>query len=206
MRIPKSVSLSCALALCLSGWAVRAVDTEAQAKARAALREKLAAPDAADRAPVFPPENAEAVAKARGALRQKMDELNAADWAPVFPPENAEAVAKAREALHERMAREGAVTVVTPTPPKEVAPPVSPAPPTRPPQPVAERPAPKPTEVKPYRKGALTPPGFKPLESPPSPLSAGKEARLAELLEQYKADKITPEEYHAKRAAILAEP
>jgi hypothetical protein len=33
-----------------------------------------------------------------------------------------------------------------------------------------------------------------------------KEKRLADLLEQYRADKITPHEYHQQRAKILAEP
>ncbi|MDB6124882.1 MAG: hypothetical protein JWQ71_3875 [Pedosphaera sp.] len=36
--------------------------------------------------------------------------------------------------------------------------------------------------------------------------SGSKEVRLATLLEQYKADKITPAEYHSERAKILAEP
>jgi hypothetical protein len=44
------------------------------------------------------------------------------------------------------------------------------------------------------------------LEAPPSSLSASKETRLAELLQRYKADQITPQEYHTQRAAILAEP
>jgi hypothetical protein len=33
-----------------------------------------------------------------------------------------------------------------------------------------------------------------------------KEQRLGVLLQQYKADQITPQEYHAQRAKILAEP
>jgi hypothetical protein len=33
-----------------------------------------------------------------------------------------------------------------------------------------------------------------------------KEQELQALLEKYKADQITPEEYHKQRAAILAEP
>ena len=44
------------------------------------------------------------------------------------------------------------------------------------------------------------------LETPAPAISASKEARLAELLQKYKADAITPEEYHTKRAAIRAEP
>ncbi len=40
----------------------------------------------------------------------------------------------------------------------------------------------------------------------PSTISKGKQQRLADLLEQYRADKITPAEYHAQRAKILSEP
>jgi hypothetical protein len=47
---------------------------------------------------------------------------------------------------------------------------------------------------------------FPPLAGPPSALAADKEQRLQELLRKYKADQITPEEYHQQRAKILAEP
>lgn len=47
---------------------------------------------------------------------------------------------------------------------------------------------------------------FPPLAVPPSPLSAEKQKRLEDLLQQYQADKVSPEEYHAARAKILAEP
>ncbi len=44
------------------------------------------------------------------------------------------------------------------------------------------------------------------MEVPPDPLSAAKAARMAELLQRYKEDQITPQEYHKQRAAILTEP
>jgi hypothetical protein len=47
---------------------------------------------------------------------------------------------------------------------------------------------------------------FPPLQSPPLPISAAKEQRLHQLLEQYRADLLSPEQYHAARAKILAEP
>ncbi len=47
---------------------------------------------------------------------------------------------------------------------------------------------------------------MKPIVPPPLPISATKEERLNALLEKYKADQITPDEYHLQRAAILAEP
>ena len=48
--------------------------------------------------------------------------------------------------------------------------------------------------------------GFKPIEGPPPPVSAQKEAELQALLARYMANQITPEEYQKGRAAILAEP
>jgi hypothetical protein len=47
---------------------------------------------------------------------------------------------------------------------------------------------------------------FPPMPTPPSALSNTKDARLAELLRRYRADEITPEQYHRERAKILAEP
>jgi len=45
-----------------------------------------------------------------------------------------------------------------------------------------------------------------PLQGPPSPLPASKEQRLQDLLQLYRTDRISPEEYHAQRSKILAEP
>ena len=47
---------------------------------------------------------------------------------------------------------------------------------------------------------------FPPIGGPPPAVAADKEQRLQELLRKYKADQITPEEYHQQRAKILAEP
>jgi hypothetical protein len=58
---------------------------------------------------------------------------------------------------------------------------------------------PKPVKMNPNK-------GFAPLPGPASPLSAVKEQRLQELLRKYRADEITPEQYQAERARILAEP
>ena len=45
-----------------------------------------------------------------------------------------------------------------------------------------------------------------PIQAPPSSIPADKQQRLAELLGKYKAEEITPEEYHQQRAKILSEP
>lgn len=44
-----------------------------------------------------------------------------------------------------------------------------------------------------------------PFEPPKSPLTPEQQARLRELLEEYKADRITSEEYHRERARVLKE-
>jgi hypothetical protein len=40
---------------------------------------------------------------------------------------------------------------------------------------------------------------------PPSPLPAAKQQKLDVLLQQYRMDQITPEQYHEQRAKILSE-
>jgi hypothetical protein len=42
--------------------------------------------------------------------------------------------------------------------------------------------------------------------APPTSLSSSKEAQLADLTRRYKADQVTPEEYHKERAKLIAEP
>jgi hypothetical protein len=44
------------------------------------------------------------------------------------------------------------------------------------------------------------------LEGPPLPISSEKQQRLRELLERYKVDQVTPEQYQVERAKILAGP
>lgn len=48
--------------------------------------------------------------------------------------------------------------------------------------------------------------GMKQIAAPALPISSSKAERLQSLLDKYKADQITPDEYHQQRAAILAEP
>jgi len=47
---------------------------------------------------------------------------------------------------------------------------------------------------------------FPQLRGPALPVSAEKEQRLRNLLQQYKLDLISPEQYQSARAKILAEP
>jgi hypothetical protein len=62
----------------------------------------------------------------------------------------------------------------------------------------------KPKETPKAKMAAV--PALEPLPAPPSGLSASKEQRLGELLQQYRMDQITPEEYHKQRAKIMAGP
>jgi hypothetical protein len=123
--------------------------------------------------------DSETIAKAREALRQKMKELEAQ------PPAEATNVTPA----------------VTKTAPetKPLA--------TQPQEPIA-KPEAKPMAEKPPKKaGKVTvAPAFPLFAAPPPSVSADKEQRLQELLRKYRADQITPEEYHQQRAKILAEP
>ena len=48
--------------------------------------------------------------------------------------------------------------------------------------------------------------GLKAIEPPLVPVSAAQEAQLLNLLEKYKANQISPEEYHQRRAEILVQP
>ncbi|MGA3283118.1 MAG: hypothetical protein ABSD57_01490 [Verrucomicrobiota bacterium] len=122
--------------------------------------------------------DAEAQAKARTALDQKMSELNQQNWAtPAAVP---------------------AASPAPQTQPVAISP-VKPAPP-----------AVKPEVMSPANQINANFPGkelgLKPIQAPPLPISAAKEAQLQALLGRYKADQITPEQYHTERAKILAEP
>jgi hypothetical protein len=61
----------------------------------------------------------------------------------------------------------------------------------------------KPTTETGPRFGASS---FAPMVAPPTTLSSSKQAQLADLTRRYKADLITPEEYHKERAKLIAEP
>jgi hypothetical protein len=158
----------------------------------AALLPLRAAEPAAQPSPApiaSPPGDSESIAKARAALRQKMKELEAQPPAAATAP--APAAAKPAQ-----------------TKPK----------PTANPEPAAAKPAeakPKSTASKPeakstaetvQQKPAGKPLAFPPIQAPPPTVSADKQLRLVELLRKYKAEELTPEEYHQQRAKIMAEP
>ncbi|HEU6447714.1 MAG TPA: hypothetical protein VFV23_04680 [Verrucomicrobiae bacterium] len=48
--------------------------------------------------------------------------------------------------------------------------------------------------------------GYTPIVAPPPPVNSAQQAQLDALLEQYKADQITPEQYQTERQKILSQP
>ena len=117
-------------------------------------------------------------------------------------PGDTEQAARLRQVLRERMGQRTADAAVTPTIPQVVSPEIS----STTPEPavlsntavisssttvvVAPAPAPAPVVLEP---------------APTLPISGSKSERLASLLQQYKTDQITPQQYHEERAKILAE-
>jgi len=99
-------------------------------------------------------------------------------------PSSPEEIAKARAAMEQKM------TLM------EAQPPVQPPPPTSPALPPAKR-------VKRQPETALA---FPPLLGPPPAISAEKQQQLDVLLRKYRANEITPEQYHQERAKILGQP
>jgi hypothetical protein len=170
--------------------------------------------------------DSEKVAKARQALEEKMRELNAQGSQPAVasqppvaqpevaaqpvsppvvatqPPSNAgsrtpEIISTSRPSIS---APNSDANEPLPTPPpvnksgqaSQNKPQSKPQPPKRPPTQTAQVPEP--------RQRYTLPPG------PPAPVSADKVQKLDTLLQQYRADRITPEQYQQERAKILAGP
>ncbi len=231
MQIPKLFPAVCAVSFCASLIAVRAEDTPAQAAARAALMEKMNALEAQPAQPAPPPIG---VTPSRATQAQPSQPTNMvvvphpavparpAVPAPATKPRpgteavqtaptisDAKVQAKARAALEQKMSELNQQNWATPA----VAPATPPPPQTQPVAISPVKPAPpavKPEVMSPANQINANYPGkelgLKPIQAPLLPISAAKEAQLQALLERYKADQITPEQYHAERARILAEP
>jgi hypothetical protein len=175
MQICKGLLLSGAAALLLSSGFASAADTPHEAELRAALRKMMA--ELGNDAHV-PPSPTQAPAAAAPATMMAQPVVNSSMVAPAGQ-EDAQ-TARLRQALYDRMAQENAAAQITA------------------PAPVA---AGQPAEAKPVPAV----PAPVPMVAPPLPISGTKEQRLAELLRQYKADTITPQQYHEQRAKIIAE-
>ncbi len=170
-----------------------------------------------------------AIAKAREALRLKMQQMNAEQPAPPATVQpSALPVTQAPPA-----APTPAPPPVTPPPPVVVPPPTAAVqPPVQPAFPMAGetdaasvekareavrmkmQTLPPPVEEPQGAEGfgytrkparVTAPMNFPPMAGPASPISPSKQQQLDALLLQYKADQITPEQYHTARAKILGE-
>lgn len=211
----------CLLAVCfaVASLSVQAADTEAQIKAREALQKKLqdidaqaavtnaaapaqpvppaapapAAAPAVTPAEPPPPQPAPAAAAAAAATAAAVPEA-----APAAAPEmggvpvaaDPAVIEKAREAMHKKMDELAAQTPAEPAP---VPPPMNPEPKTK----VAVTPPPPPP------KPPKSSDGLPPIPGPDLPISAEQQQQLSALLQRYKADEITPDQYQAERAKIL---
>jgi len=227
MQFSKLFPAVCAAVFCASFIAVRAQDTPAQAAARAALMDKMNELEAQPAQPARPaqPVPPPVVVTPSGATPVKPSlptnvvvipppvvhrqpvvpapAAQAVQTAPVIS--DADAQAKAKAALEQKMSETNTENWATPaaSPPSQTQPaatnPVKPAPPA-----VSPVVTPPPNPPNPNYPGKEM--GLKPITAPPLPISPAKQAQLQGLLERYKADQITPEQYHAERAKILAEP
>jgi hypothetical protein len=233
MKISKLLPVLCVLALGAHGLTARAEDNPAQAAARMALAKQLFALDAQQppatnsmqgkpvvaprktkddnvvmvpiNQPVSQADKAKAKAeKAAAKAKAKQDAQAAADLKakqeagkklaappPVVTTSQTDAdkqLAAQKAALAAALANRQAPTTM----------PVTTAVVTPPPAPM-----PAPTANANYAGKDI---GLQPLAAPALPITATKEAQLEALLAKYKADQITPEEYHKQREAILAQP
>lgn len=219
MHFQKLLPVICVASLVsASALTVRAADTDAQARARELLRQKMSQLDTQN-APATPSNSAPAPAPAPAVpapapTPAPVAAAPAPAPAPVTPapvaqtpaprpvqpaafhltPEQLQQVLDAERSEKARLDaadRSSAATVAAEKKPEVVK-----TRKTKEPAPVA----PAPVSV------ANKPVSPSPVDAPiPPALSGSKEQRLLELLERYKADKISPYEYHQERAKILAE-
>jgi hypothetical protein len=181
MHTSKNLFLAGAAALCLTTFAVHAKDTDADAQLREAMRSKMsetkpqAAPKAPTAVPAAPAKPVTTTAPANTATKPAVTVTTTKVVTTASPATSTSETDAMREAMRARIAGEAPAAAVTSSSATAAAMPSAQA-------------------------ASLTT-----LTPPPSPLSATKAQRLQALLEQYKTDQITPEQYHAQRAKIIAE-
>jgi len=152
-----------------------------------------------------------AQAAARAALVGRMADLNAQQSQPANPGLAPIAVAPSSTAAPMPAKTKPAppVTAVpkattTPVPASSSTAPAAVAPTPEKPVAAAVAPVVKPVPANSSYAGKSL--GFPPVEAPPPPVSAQKQADLQALLAKYMANQVSPEEYQKERAAILAAP
>jgi hypothetical protein len=225
MQISRCLALACAAATILSPLLVRADDTEVQIRAREALEQQMnaqsvtsAPPRAVTKpAPVKPKPLPPAPAQKPTPQPVLVLESGVSQPAPVKPapaaqpatksapyytpytPEpssasaNPETGAQLQQALQERMSQTQSHPQATEAP-QGINYPWYPEKEKTPTAAVTQQmPTPAPMAS-----------SLPPMQGPPSSLSASKQQQLEQLLQQYRADQITPAQYHEQRAKILS--
>ena len=179
MQISKFFLIVCAVVLCVAPLTIRAAESETQTQPPAAKPEETTASKAEAK------KQADAEAKARKEAEKKAKaeakanrEAEKAEQAII--KKHAEAEAKARKEAEKKAQAEEAPKAESQKPPAEQS------------------------QAQP--KSGKKAPALTPIEPAPLPISADKQQRLADLLRQYKADQLSPEQYHQARTKILAEP
>jgi hypothetical protein len=164
--------------------------------------------------------DSEKVAKARQAMEEKMRELDSQGGQP--------AASQPAVAIHETPPPTRPAVEASQPPPASTPAPVYRAPqisstsqpsvsaetsePLPTPPPINKSAQSEPKKSQKANKPRQTTPTPEPLPryalpaGPPAPVSAEKVQKLDSLLQQYRADRITPEQYHQERAKILAGP
>ena len=185
----------CLIAVCAGITAVQAEDTPAQAAARAALMQKLSQMDQ-QLQPVQP------VKPVRPAPKTQMAPAVAVTPSGATVMTNTagrpKPVVAPRTSSNSRF--------LTPTNLATATPPAKPPKPSKVVKPNPAQPA-QPAIFAPVTPATpVMQPGITPGTPPPLPISAAKQAQLDSLLQQYQSDQITPAQYQAERAKILAQP
>jgi len=204
MKISKLLPVVCALTLGANGLTVRADDTPAQAAARRALAQKLSEwseppPQAVTAKPKAAPAAQRTEATKAGADQAAATVSTGPEDASQMSAQRAAQMAALTAAMGEKPAAETPAKKEAPAKPAKM---VSEARPAA--QPVVAVVPQPPTEANVNYAGKNL--GLKPIAAPALPISASKEDQLEGLLMRYKANLISPEEYHQQRAAILAAP
>ena len=222
MQISKCFLVVCAATYCAVVLPLRAAETDNDAKLREAMRQKISdlqvqptpqpasaakpSPAAAQPVTSHPPTVAQPAPVPPAATPPPPTVAQPKPAAPA--PVNQESIDKARETLHRQMTElENQPPAATNIPSPKVAksqPGQKPAEAKA--QETAGKPQAQPKAGETVKKPAKAAAAFTPIQVPPPAVSADKQTRLTELLSKYKADALTPEEYHKQRAKILSEP
>jgi len=175
----------------------QSADPDAIAKAREAVRQHIQENTPPPAAPVPMPAPAPSAAAAAPAPVAPSAPTNVKVVPPLEPQPAAESdsITKAREAVRERIGENNNVG------PKADAESIAKAR-----ESVRQRMQNMSYAEAASRPGNSTSMNFMPLEGPPLPISSEKHEKLNELLQRYKADQVTPEQYQTERAKILAGP